>query len=107
MIVEEKVDDSLRLTHADNIVWANYGQWNNATVFGTWTNYTFETLKEINRVVERFLWIPLKLKNEWKWLCKCYIKQFKTFPFNINNLDWVDYEFLSQSEYLEWRIVNE
>lgn len=62
------------------------------------------------RVIERFLWIPLRSNGRWHWLKKCYIKQNKKFPFLYekgNDVDWVDIEVLSTANYLEWRLLNE
>lgn len=62
------------------------------------------------RIIKKFLWFPLELNNVCMWLKKCYIKQIelcsistKFFTFR----DWDDIEFLSDSEYLEWRLLNE
>ena len=63
---------------------------------------------EITRIVKRFIWWPRKIKNKWKWLSVCYVKQkYKQIPFVVWNFEWINIEFLTQSEYLEWRIINE
>jgi hypothetical protein len=60
------------------------------------------------RVVKKFLWKPTKINKTSKWLCVCYIKQkYTQIPFVFWDFEWKDLEFLTQSEYIEYRIINE
>jgi hypothetical protein len=71
-----------------------------------WIGIEDEKIKE--RVIKEFIWKPTKLKKRWKWLTYTYIKQhYKQTPLVFWDFTWINIEFLSYSEYLEWRIVNE
>ena len=80
--------------------------WNTGYSGGMGYQGAFKEPEEEYRIVEKFIWKPTKLDNKWKWLVKCYVKQSR-WVNTYSSSSWKDVEFLTPTEYLEWRIIYE
>ena len=56
------------------------------------------------RIIKRFLFLPLTIKNKTLWFKTVYIKQsyFVEITRYEEKIYWKNLEFLTEKEYLKW-----